>query len=385
MTAPYRHRNPRRGWKWTRHKPAPPRPALTGMWLLRDMFLDSLGTRNFSTETLKSRASSLSRFLTWCDERSLSEPTEITQPIIEQYQRWLFYYRRPDGRPLSFPTQHHMLQAVKLFFQWLTRQHLTLFNPAAEIELPRYARRLPRDVLTVQEAEAILAQPDIKSLIGIRDRAILETFYATGIRRRELAFLSVYDLDPARGTLFVREGKNKKDRVLPIGQRARAWINKYVMDVRPRLVADPDENFLFLTVDGTPYRKVSLLNDLVNRYVEAAEITKHGSCHMFRHTMATLMLENGADIRFIQEMLGHADLTTTEVYTRVSITKLQQIYQATHPAELLGPRADPEALPGAPDTMALLKGAAPGGDVGEDAAVPGTRGRRLKGGGAGND
>jgi len=353
---PRQHKNPRRGWKWTRHTPAPPRPALSGMWLLRELFLDSLGARNFSAETLKSRASSLARFLAWCDERSLTEPTEITQPIIERYQRWLFYYRRPNGRPLSFPTQHHMLQAVKLFFQWLTRQHLTLFNPAAEIELPRYARRLPRDVLTVQEAEAVIGQPDIETPIGIRDRAILETFYATGIRRRELAYLSVYDVDPARGTLFVREGKFKKDRVLPIGQRALVWIEKYVADVRPDLVAEPDEHFLFLTVDGTPYRKVSLLNDLVNRYIETAQITKRGSCHMFRHTMATLMLENGADIRFIQEMLGHSDLTTTEVYTRVTITKLQQIYRATHPAELPRPRdgpADPPTLP-ARDLTALL-------------------------------
>lgn len=352
-----RRGNPRRGWKWTRHTPAPPPRPLAGMWLLREQFLESLGARNFSSETLRTRASSLARFLTWCDERSLTAPTEITQPVIERYQQWLFYYRRPDGRPLSFPSQHHMLQAVKQFFQWLTRQHLTLFNPAAEIELPRCARRLPRDVLTAQEAEAILGQADIDTPLGIRDRAILETFYATGIRRRELAYLSVYDVDPARGTLFVREGKFKKDRVLPIGHRALAWIHKYVMDVRPELVAEPDEHFLFLTVDGTPYRKVSLLNDLVNRYIEAAQITKRGSCHMFRHSMATLMLENGADIRFIQEILGHGDLSSTEVYTRVTITKLQQIYRATHPAELPRPRDapdDPPAIAAPPDLAALL-------------------------------
>lgn len=373
-----RHRNPRRGWKWTRHTPAPPSRPLAGMWLLREQFLESLTARNFSADTVKSRASCLSRFLTWCDERSLSEPTEITQPIIERYQHWLFYYRRPDGRPLSFPSQHHMLQAVKLFFQWLTRQHLTLFNPAAEIELPRCAKRLPRDVLTAQEAEAILGQPDIETPLGIRDRAILETFYATGIRRRELAFLSVYDVDVARGTLFVREGKFKKDRVLPIGQRALAWIQKYVTDVRPEMVAEPDEHFLFLTVDGTPYRKVSLLNDLVNRYVGAAQITKRGSCHMWRHTMATLMLENGADIRYIQELLGHGDLSTTEVYTRVTITKLQQIYRATHPAELPPPGGDPggpAAIAAATSDLAELLDADAESDDQADGPA-GERGRR---------
>jgi len=367
-------KNPRRGWKWTRRTPAPPRPALAGMWLLREMFVEHLRARNYSAETIKTRGACLTRFLTWCDERSLMEPTEITQPIIERYQSWLFYYRRPDGRPLGFQAQHQMLHTVKMFFQWLTRQRLTLFNPAAEIELPRYARKLPRDVLTAQEAEAILAQPDVQTPIGIRDRAILETFYATGIRRRELAYLSVYDLDPARGTLLVREGKFKKDRVLPIGQRARAWIQKYLMDVRPRMVADPDEHFLFLTADGTPYRKLSLVNDLVNHYVEAAQVSKRGSCHMFRHTMATLMLENGADIRFIQEILGHADLTTTEVYTHVTIGKLQQIYQATHPAELSRAHTSGAALPD--------ESPAPG--LPEDAGGIPAR-RQLEGGDAGKD
>jgi integrase/recombinase XerD len=342
-----RHSHPRRGWKWQRKGPAAPATPLTGMWLLREQYLDALKARNFSGETAKTRASGLARFITWCDERCLTAPTDITQPVIERYQQWLFYYRRPDGKPLGFSSQHHMLQAVKQFFQWLTRQRLTLFNPAAEIEMPRCARRLPRDVLTASEAEAILEQPDLNTPLGIRDRAILETFYATGIRRRELAYLSVYDVDPARGTLFVREGKGKKDRVLPIGQRALAWIDRYLMEIRPNLVAAPDEHFLFLTIDGTPYRKVSLLNDLVNRYVGAAQITKHGSCHMFRHTMATLMLENGADIRYIQEMLGHEHLTTTEIYTRVTITKLQQIYRATHPAELPTP-PDRPAIPAAP-------------------------------------
>lgn len=310
-----------------------PPPALAGMHLWREQYLESMRTRNYSSETIRSQAGDLRRFLAWCDERSLTEPTDVTQPILERYQRWLYYYRRPDGRPIGFRAQNHMLCSVKYFFRWLTRQHVTLFNPAAEIQLPRCPRRLPRDILTASETEAILAQPDVKTAVGIRDRAILETLYSTGVRRKELASLSLYDLDPARKTLMVREGKGGKDRVLPVGQRALAWIDKYLTEARPAFVVEPDEGQLFLTVDGGPYRLLKLLSGLVNKYMLAAEIGKKGGCHIFRHTMATLMLENGADIRFIQEMLGHVHLSSTEIYTHVSITQLQKIHQATHPAE----------------------------------------------------
>lgn len=291
-------------------------------------------TRNYSPDTTRTRSNDIRRFLTWGTERGVSEPTEVTQPVVERYQRWLYFHRQLDGRPLSFRSQHHLLSSVKVFFRWLTRQHHTLFNPAAEIELPKFGRRLPRDILTAQEADWVINQPDVQDSLGIRDRAILETFYSTGIRRRELAGLCLFDLDEARGTLLVRQGKNRKDRLLPIGERARLWLAKYVIDVRPDFVVEPDEGTLFLTVDGNPFTRTSLLSEMVNKYMVQAKIGKKGGCHLFRHTMATLMLDNGADIRFIQEMLGHSRLSATEVYTHVSIVKLQQIHQATHPAEL---------------------------------------------------
>lgn len=325
----------RRGWRH-RHagtKTGAPPPPAAGMRLWAEQYLENMRTRNYSPETVRSQGGDLRRFLVWCDERSLAEPTDVTQPVLERYQRWLYYYRRPDGRPIGFRAQHHMLSTVRSFFRWLTRQHVTLFNPAAELELPRCARRLPRDILTAREMEAVLAQPDVKTAAGVRDRAILETFYSTGVRRKELASLTIYDVDPARGTLMVREGKGKKDRVLPIGQRALAWIETYLTEVRPACVVEPDEGQLFLTVDGGPFRLLKLLTFLVNKHLRAAGIVKKGGCHLFRHTMATLMLENGADIRYIQEMLGHANLEATQVYTHVSILKLQKIHQATHPAE----------------------------------------------------
>jgi integrase/recombinase XerD len=150
----------------------------------------------------------------------------------------------------------------------------------------------------------------------------------------ELAGLAIYDLDVERGTLMVRQGKGKKDRMIPIGSRAVAWIDKYLREVRPELVVEPDEGTIFLTIDGEAFGGGALTH-LVRGYVNASGIGKTGSCHLFRHTMATLMLENGADIRFIQAMLGHVSLTTTEIYSHVAIRKLKEIHTATHPGARL--------------------------------------------------
>lgn len=321
------------------------------MWAHLGDFLESLRTRHFSEATLVSHREHLRRFFTWCDERSLREPTDVTQPVVEEYQRWLFYHRKTNGRPLSVTFQNSMLRSVKVFFRWLTRQHLTLFNPAAEIELGRPSRLIPRDVLTAAEAETVIQHTNVNTWVGIRDRAILETLYSTGIRRMELAALEVQDVDQAQGTLMVREGKFRRDRLLPIGQRARSWIDMYVTLVRPWYLFDPDERRLFLTEEGKPFVKLDYLSKIVRTYMVAAGISKPGGCHIFRHTMATLMLENGADLRYVQEMLGHSDPSTTQIYTHVSIRKLQQIHQATHPAEQTGPPPEIAAVTATPPEL----------------------------------
>lgn len=192
---------------------------------------------------------------------------------------------------------------------------------------------LPKGILSVAEIEQVLNQCDVATPLEIRNRAILETFYSTGIRRLELAQLKLHDLHLARGTLMVCQGKGNKDRGVPIGARACAWLDKYLRQVRPELIVGVDDTTLFLHDDGRAYR-VGRLGDLVKRHLEHAGITAPGACHLFRHAMATHMLENGADIRYIQAMLGHADLATTQIYTQVSVIKLKQIHDATHPARL---------------------------------------------------
>jgi integrase/recombinase XerD len=192
---------------------------------------------------------------------------------------------------------------------------------------------LPKHVLNVSEVETILSRCNLADPLGVRDRAMLETFYSTGMRRSELANLKVMDLDYERGTVMVRQGKGRKDRMIPIGDRALAWIKRYLDEVRPSLVREPDDGTLFLTNLFEPFTP-NRLTQLVRDYIDAAELGKRGSCHLLRHACATLMLENGADIRFIQQLLGHAELSTTQIYTQVSIQKLKQVHAATHPARL---------------------------------------------------
>ncbi|HEX5430417.1 MAG TPA: site-specific tyrosine recombinase XerC [Bryobacteraceae bacterium] len=308
-----------------------PAPVLDPLEAMIVQYLDWIGAHNFSEDTVVTRRSYLSYFHDWCRERGLENPTEITRPILERYQRWLFHYRKKNGKPLSVRTQHTRLQAIKSFFQWLARQNYLLHNPASEIVLPRMENRLPKYVMNVHEAEQVIQQPDLTTPEGLRDRAILETFYSTGMRRMELAHLKIYDLDSDRGTVTIRLGKGRKDRIIPIGERALAWIGKYIQEARLQLLSCADDGTVFLNYLGVPFERLQLTS-LVRNYLAKSKIGKTGGCHLFRHTVATLMLENGADVRVIQEMLGHAKLTTTELYTRVSINLLKQVYSATHPA-----------------------------------------------------
>ncbi|MGH8020086.1 MAG: tyrosine-type recombinase/integrase, partial [Opitutaceae bacterium] len=252
-----------------------------GFAVLSRDYAEWLAARNYSPTTIASRAHHLREFQKWADERGLSRPVEVTKPILERYQRHLFHYRRKNGQPLSFRSQHGALVPVRAFFKWLCRQNLLLSNPASDLDLPRLEKRLPKHVLTAGETERVLGIPDTSDALGLRDRAILEVFYSTGMRRMELAHLKLYDLDQERGTLTVRQGKGKKDRMIPIGERAIAWINRYLDDARSKLALTPDDGTIFLTNVGDAF-ELNRLTQLARHYVDAAEIGKRGSCHLFR-------------------------------------------------------------------------------------------------------
>lgn len=305
-------------------------------------FLAWTAARQYSAMTVKARRIELGYFIDWCEERSIRRPDEVTRAMLERYRQHVYTYRRKtDGAPLSHQTQAKRLISVRAFFQWLARQHHLLYNPASELELPKQQQRLPRHILSVAEVEQVLNACDTSEPLGLRDRAMLETLYSTGMRRAELTGLRADDLDLSRGTVFVRQGKGAKDRVVPIGERACRWVERYLFQVRPDLVDVDDDGTLFLAKHGEGMQ-AKQLSVIVRNAIGRANLERfadthpNAACHLLRHACATHMLENGADIRYIQALLGHADLSTTEVYTRVSIQQLKAVHEKTHPARMPG-------------------------------------------------
>lgn len=344
---------PRKGQLYKGRKPSaikPPSPAhkqidlLAGKLLVRYMeeHFEWMVVTGYSTDTVRARRQHIRKFISWIDERGIDSPTQITRPMVERYQRHLFYYRKSDGAPLSIGMQMQYLASIKLWFKWLTRAHHILANPAADLDLPRLPRRLPGRILSAAEVEAVLREADPATVQGLRDRALLELLYATGIRRSEVASLGLYDPQLLRGVLWVRHGKGGHQRVVPLGTRAIAWLEKYLTESRPQLLAGhggEGGQALFVSDYGLPMR-ADQIADKVRRYMDFAGIHKGGATHLLRHACATHMLEGGADIRFIQAMLGHTSLETTEIYTHVSIDKLIEVHRATHPSRL--ERAKPQ-------------------------------------------
>ena len=323
----------------------PVEPGTLGHHALR--YLARLEDRGYSPHTVRTARIHLRLFLVWCTDRGLERPEAVDLGVLERYQRSLAHHRKEDGTPLSFQSQYDRLGGVRRFFRALVRTEVIPTNPAELLEPPRVERRLPKGVLTAEEAEAVLAEPDVEHPQGLRDRVILELLYATGVRRQELIDLAVFDLDLAARTLTVRQGKGRKDRRVPVSERAVAWVAKYLEEARPRLAGARDPGTLLLTNRGAPFSPARMTK-LVRGHIEAAGVTKPGACHVFRHTLATLMLDGGADLRHVQEMLGHADISTTQVYTRVALARLREAYETSHPGVRLH-RPETEAEPSAAD------------------------------------
>lgn len=313
--------------KVVRHSKA--KGALTLRWYMQE-YHQWMREMNFSEHTIKNHRCFFGKFLKWCEERSVNA-SDVTQELIERYQRHLYQSRDPEtGEAVTHNSQRVVAAAIRVFFKWMKKRGHLPTNPAADVELPRREHRLPVNGLTVDEVEKILALPDTKTALGLRDRALMEVLYSTGIRRSEIANLTIHDINPSQGVLTVVLGKGKKDRVIPIGARAIAWVDQYLIDARPALVAEPDHGKLFVMTRGSAISP-KVVGYIVHDYIEKSEIGKKGSCHLFRHAMATALLENGAEIKFLQQMLGHEQIASTQVYGNVSIRKLKEAHTNLHP------------------------------------------------------
>jgi integrase/recombinase XerD len=299
--------------------------------------------RGYSAPGLWTRRADLIQFCSWCADREITRPEDLNRTVIDLYQRYISLKPKHDGNLLSPITQIKKLQAVAKYCKWLVRERLIAYDPASELELPKRGIRLPKAVLTAEEAERVLAVPDSTTLLGLRDRTILEVLYATALRRSELLNLDLEHLDLSRGVISIRRGKGDKDRFVPLAERTEAWLRKYLVEARPKLMVYSDEKAVFLSLRGNRMAE-HYLTELVAKAIEESGIDKRGGCHLFRHTAATLMLEGGADLRIIQQMLGHADISTTQVYTRVSLHHLKAVHAATHPGARLRSRSEERAV-----------------------------------------
>jgi integrase/recombinase XerD len=294
-------------------------------------YLSWMEIHNYAATTITSRTYYLGYFVGFTQARNVTDVEGVTLEILTDYQEDLYRRRKRDGRPLTVATQAQRLVPVRQFFSWLRREHRIAHNPAADLLMPRPDRALPEATLSAAEMAALVSAPDVATPLGLRDRAVLEVFYSCGLRRGELIALFVSDIDFDRGTVFIRSGKGAKDRYVPIGERALFWVRLYLDLVRPMLASDAATSHLFMSSRGTPLCPDWLCRK-VRAYLADAGVDKRGSCHLLRHSVATLMLEGGADIRYVAELLGHARLETTQIYTRVSIDRLRAVHATTHPA-----------------------------------------------------
>jgi integrase/recombinase XerD len=308
-----------------------------------DAFLAALAARHYSVASIEAHRWALRQFTAWAASRGTSDPSAYKRADLEEYQLFLHRYRSPrGGRALAINTQLARLGCLRRFFAWLCRAGVIPANPAADLDLPRkQARQLPK-ALSAAEIQLLLAIPDTSQPFGLRDRAILELFYATGIRRTEMSNLDLGDYDPFTHTLQIRKGKGGKSRLLPVGERCAAWLSQHIENSRPYFAHLPGETALFLSGYGTRITP-AYLGNWIKKLMKRCGIEKPGSCHLFRHSCATDMHRGGADIRYVQEMLGHARLETTQIYTHVHIDALREIHARTHPHG----RNEPDCEPGA--------------------------------------
>jgi len=284
---------------------------------------------HYAARTVGSLMRNARRVLSWLAERGV-ELAQTRPADIHAYQLYLATARKKDGTAYSVGEHCSRLLGVRTLFRFLCRRGLLLSDPAALLEYPRLEQRLPQGVLTREETRKLVEAPDTSSVVGLRDRAILETFYGTGIRAGELAQLKCSDVDTEDRLLRVVRGKGSKDRNVPLTRAAAEAIEVYLAQGRPRTPGAVRSPRLFLAVRGGRLY-ASALNDLVQAAAKRVGIEKHITCHSLRHAVATHLLKGGADIRHIQVLLGHACLSSTERYTHVEISDLAKVVKRAHP------------------------------------------------------
>ncbi len=309
----------------------------TALEILRDKFLEYLLANQYAENTLKGAYYSLESFFKYLNEIKVYEITDVTSETIGDYQSWLRQIKTKKGQALQSSTIADKLYPLKLFFSYLVKNGHILLDPTRDMEIPSIKKRLPQTILTQDEVAAFLSLPRLDIITGYRDRTIFELLYSTGIRNAELRKITLKDIDFENRTINIREGKGGKDRITPLTRVAAGYLKEYSEKIRPRFQRNgkPDQKdteVVFLNLNGRQFDRQGLCQ-LIQKYAKASNINKPVTAHIFRHSIATHLLENGMSIRYIQEFLGHESLGTTQQYAKVTIEDLKKMYNRFHPKE----------------------------------------------------
>lgn len=278
--------------------------------------------RGLSDNTVASYKNDLEQFIVYLKEQNFTSFAQLQRTDITDYLHQETALKKANSSIVRSVT------SLRRFFQYLLHENQITTDPMLLIDTPKKERHLP-EVLSRNEVERLLETPNTGTALGIRDRAILELMYATGLRVSEVINLRLPDLHTTVG-LLKTIGKGQKERIIPIGDTAVYWINSYLEHGRPKLLKQKRSDFLFLNFHGNQLTRQGIWKNLKIQ-VQKAGITKNITPHTLRHSFATHILENGADLRIVQELLGHADISTTQIYTHLSKRRLSDIYERTHP------------------------------------------------------
>ncbi len=279
--------------------------------------------KNLSHNTVISYKNDITSFIAFLSSKNIDDPSQIT------YLHLSDFFKQLNELGLSKTSAARYYSSLKGFFKYLFQSNYIKSNPIEKVETPKLSKNLP-NVLSINEVEKVLNQPDTNNKFGLRDKAILELFYACGVRISELLNLKISDLFFNEEMIRVF-GKGSKERLIPIGESAINWITKYLKNSRPLLMKKlKSENYVFLNSRGTKLSRMGVWK-IVDRYVNEAGIKKEVHPHTFRHSFATHLLEGGADLRAVQEMLGHSDISTTQIYTHIDREYIKQVHKDYHP------------------------------------------------------
>lgn len=295
-------------------------------------YLNAITAQGHSHYTVRGAKSAFKELIAFLKAIEVTRIEQLDHDALMQYREELSWRLTPQGTPLATESQSTLLGHLRAFCRFLVAQDWLVADPSKKIPNPKKTQRLPKAILEPREIEKILAQPDMTTARGYRDRVILEVLYATAMRREEAANLLLEDIDTESGYVVIRQGKGGKDRVVPIGASVCQLIDTYVAGVRTDWINSENDAHLFLNRFGYDMDPNAVYH-VVLKHARDAQLKKPVSTHTFRHSCATHMLRNGAPIRHIQELLGHASLETTQVYTRITINDLKAIHKRFHPRE----------------------------------------------------